>query len=172
MKLINKNIYSLLLACLTLLLVIFSSCSNEDDLIWDISPLVITLDVRDDAGNDLFDPEFPDNIIESGVCAEYQGKYYDLSPRYIASTRYYMPHFRGLTYENFPYREVAYNIEFGELFGDKNYHDEKIIIHWGDGTKNVIVFTHSFWWKKQKPHSKTTVYLDGEKVSMPIKLVR
>ena len=106
------------------------SCSNDDDddLIWDIYPLELIIEVVDKDGNNLMDPNNEHNILESGITATFMGESYQLYDiNNYKMTRAYMPTPYGLVYRKF-YGSNQYFMYFGELDGTVNINKESLVI--------------------------------------------
>ncbi len=144
----KKLLQSLLLAALTIGL--NNSCTTDNsDVIWDISPLVISVKVVSTEGYSVLNASNTPQIT-----ATYKGKTYACRRR----TRYYMPTFYGLIYSN------DYLL-FGELDGAADYSNAQIVINWGDGSpEDVITFNHKVEWKNGKPRFKQAFFLNGKRV--------
>lgn len=153
----------------------FAACDDDgprDGEIWDIAPYMVEICVVDADGNDLLNPDNPDNILKDSITAEFEGNVYKVNTERMAYTRYYMPQFYGLLCYK-PYGEDHYMLEFGEFDGQKDAEVRQLTIDWKDGKqKDVIAFEHAFWWKNHEPRQKTTYWLNGTEVSSPITFVR
>ncbi|MBQ9285933.1 MAG: hypothetical protein IJ209_06620 [Bacteroidaceae bacterium] len=145
-----KKLISEFLACL-LLGTAFSACDN--DMEWDIYPVVVRIQVVDEAGNSLLTDE-----TASRITATFQGVTYTC--REDLRTRTYMPDFYGLKLE-------GDHLLFGELDGEKNYNNEQIVIDCGDGSQpDVITLNHTCKWKLNgDPKISTSFKLNGKNVS-------
>lgn len=162
------------MAVLPLLLfaLILTGCSkNNDDVIWDIYPVVLFIQVSDASGGDLLDAENPNNILSDSIKAIYDGKEYPLNLN--TDTKAYMPQFYGLRKGFTQTTDGRYYIEFGELEGAASYDYQQIIIDWGNGTQNEIGFTRKFRWKKGNPDVEKHFFQDGKEVSdMPFVFIK
>ena len=144
----KKLLQSFLLAALSVGLTC-SCSSNDPDVIWDISPLVISVKVVSPDGYSVLNA-----ANTSQITATYNGNTYACRRR----TRYYMPTFYGLVYSN------DYLL-FGELDGAVDYTNAQITINWGDGSpEDVITFNHKVEWKNGEPRFKQSFFLNGKQV--------
>lgn len=141
------------------------SCDKNDDIVWDINPVVVTLNVVDAKGVDILNPENSNSIPLSGVKAFYNGVEYECSTELMAvSTKAYLPHFYGLRAMKNTYNG-SYYLQFGELEGAKSYLNEEVTISWGDGTSDKIKFNRKFRWKSNgDPEAHQEWFLNGTKV--------
>ena len=151
-----KTIKTALLAVIScnLLATLTASCSSddaaltpEDDLIWDIAPLVISVKVVSPEGYAVLNAN-----TTSRITAYYQGNTFACIPL----NRAYAPQSYGLTYMN------DYLL-FGELSGTDTYHGEQLILNWGDGSKqDTITFSHQMSWQDNTPTFKREFRLNGK----------
>ncbi len=142
--------------------------------IWDIAPVVFSVQVLDAGGVDLLNKDNPKSIDTSGIKALYRGVEYKCSnDLYALSTKAYAPQFYGLQLS----RDVCtgvYILRFGELDGAKSYSNEELTIYWGDGSSDKIKFNRKFKWRfNGDPHSSEEWFLNDKKVlEGAIKIVR
>jgi hypothetical protein len=142
--------------------------------IWDISPVVFTIQVADANGVDLLNPENHNSLDTSEISALYRGEEYKCSKDpYGVFTKAYAPHFYGLQFINNT-QEGKYALRFGELDGAESYSNEEITISWGDGSSDKIKFNRKFRWRfNGDPVSSEEWFLNGTKVSgRTIKIVK
>ena len=139
---------------------------------WDIAPVEVKMEVVDAEGNNLFDEGFQNNWLSKEITASFEGETYSFPP--APGTRAYMAIMSGLTvqiygaWENNP-RPV---LVFGELSGETE-RDSDLSILWPDGSEDVIGIKHTFHWDiLGNPQGKTTLTLNGETVSNPVRLVK
>jgi len=139
---------------------------NNSGKIWDISPVVVTLQVVDAKGVDILNPKNSNSIPISGVRALYKGVEYECNtPSAAVCTKAYLPQFYGLMAINNTYNGLYY-LQFGELEGAKSYSNEEVIISWGNGTADRIKFNRKFRWKLNgDPDVHQEWFLNGTKVS-------
>ena len=131
---------------------------NSDEIIWDFSPIVVSIKVLDSNGYSVLTTANTRNIT-----AVYRGINYPCKSR----TRFYMPDFFGLTQTN------DYLL-FGELDATQVYEGEELAINWGDGSPNdVITFSHQIIWDNNgKPHYKQMFMLNGRVVDGQITIYK
>lgn len=103
-----------------------------DPVIWDYSPVILSLKVLSPEGYSILPYA---NLTK--ISATYRGQTYfcGVNP---TPTRYYMPEFYGLKVQN------DYLL-FGELDGTDEYKDEQLIIHWGADSIKSDTITFSRW---------------------------
>lgn len=142
-----------------------TSCnnSNENDKIWDFTPIVLYISVQDAEGNDLLNPDTPGNIADEKIVAQYGGKTYEKDIP-VNQTRAYLAHFNGLqTYKN---KNGKYFLTFGEFQGEKTYNNEQVIIKWNDNTESIIAFSSKLTWDSEdEPVFNRKFSLNGEQIN-------
>ena len=158
--------------CMLAALAIFTivACDeDETDSVYEIdfSPVIISVEPVDESGNNLME-----QMKDWKITAEWRGVVFEkdsLDFGQEPTTRYYMPHFRGI-YTN----SDSTKIYFGELFGDKVYKDEQILLNWGNGDCDTIVFSHELKKKgKWDYYSIEEVTLNGiQQESFYLKIVK
>jgi hypothetical protein len=157
----------------------FTSCNDDEnldgpapDVIWDIAPLGISIEVTDAEGNDLLNPDAENSIANQGIKMIYRDKTYEKDSLVCeVLSRAYLARFYGLqTYQT---KDGRYLLTIGEFFGDRDYDNENIILDWNNGTPtDTITFSHKFWWENQEPESETTVRLNGVETDNPIHIIK
>lgn len=156
-----RRILFLLLLTITSL----SSCNNEN-MIWDIAPVVVKISVVDAQGNDLLNPQ-TDNALELGkIKAIYNGQdyLYGVSPD-DPKSKAYLPRFYGLMSE-FNSHHERHILSFGEFDGAESYTNESVTIVWPDGSSDIIRFNRVFKWKSNgSPSIKQEWFLNDAKAS-------
>lgn len=108
---------------------------TDSGYVIDFSPVIISVEPIDESGNNLMA-----QVKDWKITAEWRGVIFEKDSLEFGkepTTRYYMPHFRGI-YTN----RDSTQIYFGELFGDNVYKDEQILLNWGNGDCDTIVFSH------------------------------
>lgn len=150
-----------------------TSCTNNDDVIWDITPVEIYIEVVNSEGYNLIDPKSEYTIINKGITATFMNQNYKLYniEDFYKKTRAYMPIPYGLVFKQDDYSK-QYLIYFGQFDGTENYSKESLIIDWNDGTKNEIIIDHHFKWRKGTPKIKEQIWLDNTKASRKIRIVK
>lgn len=73
------------LKVLTLLVPIFllCSCGDDDDIIWDMVPVNVMVNIQDTNGNNLLSPSVTGNLQGKKIVAEYQGQEYSERRRMV-----------------------------------------------------------------------------------------
>lgn len=130
--------FMLFLAALAL-----TSCENEFDdiVITDWVPVSIELKVNDTMGNDLLNPENPDNVID-GTTISFKGKIYEATRERVdggkwhnaPETRAAAVRFCGLYLYDSP---NGFSLCFGQLDGAEDM-DEDLVVTLPDGTTGTI----------------------------------
>ena len=131
---------------------------NSDEIIWDFSPIVVSIKVLDSNGYSVLTTANTRNIT-----AVYRGINYPCKSR----TRFYMPDFFGLA-------RVNDYLLFGELDATQVYEGEELAINWGDGSPNdVITFSHQIIWDNNgKPRYRQLFMLNGRVVDGQITIYK
>lgn len=111
-----KTLSQLLTALMVMLTV--SACKNED-IIYDYAPYVLNINITDKEGNNLLDPDVDGNITDETIEMEYDGQTYTMvntDDKYhgesIPVSRYYLPHFYGLSLNSY---RAPWHLSFGEF---------------------------------------------------------
>lgn len=119
----------------------------------DYLPVELAIFVNDSNGNDLLDPDNPDNFAQ-GLKFEYNGTVYNVDDQIEElRTKTYMPHFDGLrliknTY-HYTKNKGRYFLSFGEFSGEKTF-DGTFRITWKDNSTDVITCYNKKYNKKGK----------------------
>lgn len=164
-----------LLILASLLLAMFVSGCNED-VIWDVYPVNLSVEVMDAQGNNLLDPDVKGNIVGEALSLEYKGKTFDvmwdgLEPGYMDETKAYLARFygiwRGPVSSGDPVSETNPRVlHIGELPGDENY-DVTMPLKCKDKVFNIRVVNRYKTKLNGAPSVHTEIYLDGRKCDMP-----
>lgn len=162
------------LALIGLALVALFACENEkqepeEPMLWDIAPINFQIEVYDQAGANLVDPNHPQSITKTPTTIQMGEKVYPLKSLEQARSdaqsglRYYMPYFYGFTYSNSHITAGKWALSFGEFDGAKN-HNQEVTLHWGNGQKDVLSYTNQIKWigKRREPKITRIFYLNGE----------
>lgn len=143
----------------------FTACeseNNEDDLIWDFYPIVLSISVQDAQGNDLLNPLTKGSIANQGIKALYKGETYEKDVL-VERTRAYMAYFYGL--QTHVDQKGKFYLTFGEFNGESTFDNEEVIIDWGDNTRDVITFSSKLTWKsKNEPVFDRKLCLNGKEI--------
>lgn len=116
-----------------------------DPIIVDWAPVVIWGKVQDSAGNDLLDPENPNNLID-GATITFKGKTYTSSRELFnrsdrnPDTKAYLARIYGfmlVSDDDYNKDATGFSLIFGEIDGADDM-DEEITITLSNGTKSVI----------------------------------
>lgn len=160
------------LALIFLVLAVSCSSSDDDIYFYDISPVVLKIDIQDSNGANLLNPEVGGNLFgDTTIVAEYDGKTYradweyDLSKRYQSRTMLVI--FEGL-YCYAPYEEINgekkqsnnKSIYFGDIDGCESY-DKTIVLKY-PGQSHEIRVVNDYTVKNHVPKKTTRIYVDGK----------
>ena len=139
---------------------------------WDITPVIVEMEVVDAEGHNRLDEKTAGNWLQSTVTATFEGETYRFpSPE----TRTYAAILRGLYIESYSFgpRAGAIYLAFGELSGETDRSSD-LVITWPDGTTDTITIDNRFRWTVTGyPDNRTSFKLNGVPVSyLPIRLVK
>ena len=137
---------------------------------WDAAPLSVLIFVENAEGQNLLDPNTPNNFVGDTIITEWMGKTYAMTDTVpinsgIARTRVLNAHMYGLLYvftdDSIP------ALCLGNIDGAEHYDDEPATIHWPDGSTDVISITASYKWSEKKgPHDFVRKFkLNGKVIS-------
>ncbi|MCM1028932.1 MAG: hypothetical protein NC342_06055 [Pseudoflavonifractor sp.] len=172
------------IAAMVLLSVIsFTSCEEDGpgNKIWDFTPVYLTIDITDGNGATLLDSAREDNVLNSDIYMEFEGKRYELNHRDSIHEnidgRAYMAEFYGFWLD--PVYEKAadgsfkktsrYRLFFGEWNGDDNYDYHMTLVWPEEGKSHELRVYNHFRWKGHNPDIDRHYYLDGLEVTkLPI----
>lgn len=165
--------YALLAGCIAL----FLSCNKEKELQrgeYDLLPTCIVLNVVDESGNNLIDPEFSGNILGNEITMEHDGKVYErldnCSEYEDIKTKALPPAvFNGLqTYHpKYSPDKMTHCLIIGYYDRTSTIERNEYTINWGDGSKDVIAYSQSFQWvadydeMREVPDSRQNTWLNG-----------
>ena len=166
MQAIRRHIYILIASIIALTA---GGCSDDnDDIIWDFSPVTIDLDVTDADGNSLLRAETPGNILASGLTATFSDKEYTLRmPDDNMQSRALPARFIGLYLDENIWMDQDMMMHssprlcFGEFQGFEDF-DHTVVFHFPSADRNVTVRVVSkARWKGNDPDWRLDYYLDG-----------
>lgn len=163
-----KRIFKTIILAISIALSVIS-CGKDESIedgimVWDIYPITLTLRALD-GDQDLFDPSYEGNIINS-VSVYYNREEYKVEP----VTKACYVEFTGLTYENWSDKNNNIHVlVFGSFDGTKNYKNLTFTVNWPDGKKDVVEYSRTFKWDKHGvPVINQTTTVNGEKGRMYI----
>lgn len=157
---------------------LFVSCDADrggpnDGVIWDFMCYDVSIEVRDEQGNDLFDPKYERNILGNKIKVEYQGKTYVMGEE--TKTKYNMPSPLAAKAEYNDYAKKNFFC-FGEFTPCDEFKNEKFTIDWGNGLRDEVEFDLYITWKRGDPTVHKRVSVNGVKVEsedpFQLKIVR
>lgn len=160
---------------------------NKDDIIWDIAPYDVSIEIVDEDGTALLNPTVDGNWMEQPFSMTYNGKEYeaDWTVLYGAGnadmkSRYIPAYFYGLRCVNVWFwdgshwyaKEDEYQLAFGEFPSDE---DKDLSFEFyvpGREEPYRIAVEKRFWWNADnEPDGYKKVWLDGKEVDFPITIV-
>ena len=135
------------------------SFSPKESLEFDMTPVVVRIEVTDTQGRNLFEESTPGNWLTSSFSATFDGTEF-VWPS--AQTKVYLAWLKGFYLDPVLIAQSHKTILFfGELDG-LNKWDTDLCITWPDGTKDTIRVQHAFRWTKEGwPDSYTGFKVNG-----------
>lgn len=154
----------------------FTSCEEEGNKIWDISPIEFQFFVKDkDSMNLLNDSttraEFMENVSITYKNKEYKcegvlDSLYYANSKSIEESRMINVVFSGFTIKQIIYMTgKPYVISFGEFPGTDEKSEISFTINWGDGTKDEVYYKGTFNYTDDEPITHREFYVNGKLVS-------
>lgn len=174
----NRKFTAVMTLLLTILAFGLSGCSDsenengKDYKIWDIVPLTIKVDVQDDNGVSLLQPDASGCIVGENMEVEYHGEVYPVIWNYNEQqpgSRAVLAVFEGLIYgEDSAWnpdkghweKTGEYRLFLGTLPRDASY--ERTLLLRYNGQEHTIVVNNSFKWKNNEPDIETLITCDGQ----------
>ena len=160
-------------------MLVVTGCDDPgDDVIWDISPFQLSLQVVDAEGHSRLDPASGQGFLDK-ITATYEGHTYLLDYTWfqpkaessIGKVRHKMclARFRGLYL--MPYGTggdgCRYTLNFGEFQGEKDLINKDLVIDWGDGSRDTFTLYHTCKWKNNEPHIVNRICRNGKEMKAP-----
>lgn len=153
----------------------FMSCSEaeqepdgpEEGVIWDIAPICVNIQLVDDEGNNLLDPETEGNWVGEELYIGYKDEAYYTDWEYQgmeSGSRALPIHFRGLIWTGgLPGADTKKSsLKFGEFSGTGQYEMSMVFAATSINTVFEFKFTHSLVWKDHKPHFYDHIIYNGK----------
>ena len=165
-----KRILYFLLAAM--MLATMGACSDnnddmpDDDVIWDIYPAGVSIQLVDVEGNNLLDPEVEGNWVGEPMWIGWDDKRFDAiwdSDDLQQPTRAILPRFHGIVWTGV-WTDKQYYLNFGELDGASS-HDLSLTL--GITAINTVFdfeYSHRLVWKNKEPHFDDHITYNGEMI--------
>ena len=165
--------FKLIVFCLMGLIMcgVLSSCKkDEEDVIWDYSPLAINIIVLDAEGHNILNPDVEGSLYGTAISVTYNDETYQTKwTSEDWNTRYLAPYFTGLTFKPGKVWEDGQSHPVGELnhlsFGEfESSHDVTmyLTLHIPTLDKEYeIECRHTFRWVNKEPHQEDKYFVDG-----------
>lgn len=151
-----------------------SKDNYRNDMVWDIAPYSILMEVTDTEGHNLFEASTPGNWLKGPVVATFDGKTYNFPSEETPDTKELIVEITGLSVKKIKKTGNTSQVtvlEFGELNGGDNLTAE-LTLSWPNGTSDVISFKHTVSYQDGRPSINTAHFLNGEAVSAPVQIVK
>ena len=157
-------------AMMTVVLLLSASC--DDEYITDWSPVNVYLEISDNNGNDLLDPDNADNIIDD-ITLSFKGKTYKASREWIETgsqstltqTKAYLAQLYGLYLIEGGIEwagiKEGFALYFGEIDGAEDM-DEDLVVTLPDNATHTIHYHCSQHKLGRHPKCKRTWSVDGK----------
>lgn len=159
------------------LLMIMGGCSKNDDmpdmpdmpddeLIWDIAPSVLSIQLVDESGANLLDPEVSGNWVNESMWIGYEDKRFDAvwnKDDLATSSRALLPHFYGAVWSGV-WHTQPYYLYFGEFDGASS---RTLKLTFGITAINTVYdfeFSHRLVWENKKPHFDDHIIYMGKQI--------
>ena len=130
--------------------------SRNNQLDWDVSPIVFNIYLTDTLGNNLLYKSKDKYADRDSVKAIFRGEEY-----YININASNTP---SLTFANYPQTMYPHPLQFGALDGTETFEDENLIMDWGSLGKDTITFTSKITWENNRPIFVRQYSLNGKEV--------
>ncbi len=167
----NKLFQFFAMSLLVLGLGAMTSCKDDDGpeegVIWDIYPTDIYVELVDEAGNNLLDPNVEGNWVGEDLYITYKGETYtaawDIQEEH--GSRMYLPEFYGLIWTGRYSWEQKPRLAFGEFSGEGNY---DMSLTFGVPALDAsydFQFKQHFYWKHHEPMSDNCIIFDGKEMN-------
>ena len=143
------------------------SCSSIVPKEIDWIPINLKVEVQDESGKDLLDPENGNSWL-SGTTIHFRGIVVDLDEDSISEpeTKALPPIYSGFRLEK---GRDCYQLVFGEFDGGSNY-DDTFQINWPDGKVSLIHYKRTI--NNMTINAKQKWTLDGKECSNPVVIVK
>lgn len=150
---------------LAVILISLTGC-GDDDVLWDIAPTRVQLNVVNQDGENLLDPNVDGNIWGETATLIIDGKSTDYVIERNPRSRAMLAIFYGVYLENLTGTEY---LTIGEWQTEKSAeYDMTLIIR---GKSYSIRVVNDFKWKHNEPKIKRTYFLDGKQTDNPMTIV-
>ncbi len=158
------------LSAITMLLAM-AACSKDDDMpdddvIRDIAPASVLIQLVDEEGNNLLDPKVQGNWIDEPMWVECRDEAYEVKwarQEVTPQTRVYMPHFYGALWSGI-WTDKIYSIYIGEFDGASS---QDLKLTFGITAINTVYefeFYHRLVWKNKEPHFDEHITYKGKQI--------
>lgn len=160
----------------TTMIMAIGACSKNDDMpdcnmpdnnvIWDIYPASVFVNIVDEEGNNLLDPTIEGNWIDEPMWIEYADKAFDVvwtKEDLPFPSRAIMPHFYGAVWSGV-WTDKNYSIYFGEFDGASS---RTLNLTFGIIAINTVYkfeYSHSLIWENKKPHFDDHITYNGKQI--------
>ena len=138
----------------------------DDDMIWDISPVVASIQLVDEDGNNLLDPEVEGNWIGEPMWIEWNDKAFDVVWKrddLQLPTKAILPLFYGAVWTGV-WTDNKYRLCFGEFSGESS---QNLKLTFGITAINTVYefeYSHRLVWKNKEPHFDDHITYKGKQI--------
>lgn len=138
----------------------------DDDIIWDIFPAGVSIQLVDEAGSNLLNPEVEGNLVGEPMRIGWDDKKFDVIWKrddIQQPTRYYMPHFYGTVWTGI-WTNKEYYLYFGEFAGESS-RDLKLTFDITNiNTVYEFEYSHRIVWENKEPHFDDHITYNGKRI--------
>lgn len=153
------------------MLVTVAGCSDnnedmpDDNIIWDISPAGVTIQLVDEGGSNLLDPEVEGNWVGEPMWIGWDDKKFDVAWKkddLQLPTRAYMPHFYGTVWTGI-WTNKEYFLYFGEFNGESSRNLKLTLSIQALNTVYEFEYSHRLVWENKEPHFDDHITYNGNR---------
>ena len=136
----------------------------DDDVIWDIAPARVAIQLVDESGNNLLDPAVDGNWVGESMWIETGDKVYDAvweKENLQLPTKALLAYFYGAVWTGIWNTDI-YSIYFGDFNGDSS---QNLKLKFGITAINSVYefeYSHRLVWKNKEPHFDDHITYNGK----------
>ncbi|MDE5586281.1 MAG: hypothetical protein K2I92_08065 [Muribaculaceae bacterium] len=160
-----------ILTAATMMMTVATCSDNDDDMpdddvIWDVSPAVVYIQLVDEAGDNLLDPAVNGNWVEEPMWIGYRDKTFDVSWKkddIQLPTKAIMPIFYGAVWTGV-WTDNKSHLYFGEFNGTSS---QDLKLTFGIDAINTVYefeYSHRLVWENKEPHFDDHITYNGKQI--------
>lgn len=155
-----------------MMLMAAAACSDknddmpDDDAIWDIAPAQVSIQLVDEAGNNLLDPEVSGNWVGEPMWMEWNDKVFDViwkKDDLQLPTKALLPYFYGAVW-NGVWTDNRYHLYFGDFSGESS---QNLKLTFGITAINTVYefeYSHRLVWQNKEPYFDDHIIYQGKQI--------